>query len=622
VLAGKFPDLALVKEDHVPSVLPGQVFFYQLTYENNGALAPNVVVFDTIPVGTTFNAPGSTPGWSCAHGAPAGTVCEIDIPDLPPLDPGDAVVISLRVDSALPAGFDLIENTGEIRWFLDEGPPGHEDNLDDNVSTHTTPVDVSGIAPDLVIGKDDGGISAAPGDTVSYQLTYANAGTRGATGVEIADTVPVFSTFDAGASSAGWTCAHGAPAGTECRFALGTLQPGDGAAIVFAVRVDPVLPPGAQQLDNSASITDDGANGPDLDPSDNLAADTTPFGGPGAGPDLAVSKSDGGVTASPGDLVTYQIGYANLGPRGSTGVELTEMVPEHSTFEPGASTPGWSCTGVAPAAARLKPERVQHSVAGVSCTLPIGTLVSGDGGSAAFAVRVADPVPGGVAEIANVVSITDDGTNGPDVDPGNNSSTDTTPIDSGPGPGPGTGLDATAIDTALAGLPAEPGDDVAYTVVITNDGDEIAQEVELEASPPEHTTLSAGTVTTTAGDVAQGNDPGDTSVLVVVGELAAGEEAVVTFEVAIDSPLPAGVDEIAFQGTVRAAGDLTLLTDDPDTPAPDDPTRTPVAQGSSPTPAEIPTAGTLGLLALVALLGLAAILRLRTAAIRPSGDLR
>lgn len=65
---------------------------------------------------------------------------------------------------------------------------------------------------------------------------------------------------------------------------------------------------------------------------------------------------------------------------------------------------------------------------------------------------------------------------------------------------------------------------------------------------------------------------------------------------------------------MRAAGDLSLLTDDPDTPAPGDPTRTPVAQGAGPAPAEIPTVGTLGLLALAALLGLAARFRLRTTA--------
>jgi hypothetical protein len=243
--------------------------------------------------------------------------------------------------------------------------------------------------------------------------------------------------------------------------------------------------------------------------------------------------------------------------------------------------------------------------------LPAGTLAAGDGGSAAFAVRVVDPVPGSVSRIDNTVSIGDDGTNGADVDPGNNSSTDTTPIDSGPGPGPGSGLDATAIDTAPEGLPAEAGDVVAYTVVVVNQAEALASRVELEALPPVHTGLRVGTVTTTRGGVASGNQAGDESVLVVVGELGPGEEAVVTFEIELDDPLPLGLDEIAFQGTVRAAGGVTLPTDDPDTPEPDDPTRTPVTAGGGGTPAEIPVLSLIGFCLLAALLAAVAVLRLR-----------
>lgn len=590
-IAGKGPDLFLINEDHLMVAQPGQSFFYQLVFRNNGtSLATGVVVRDTVPEGTTFDAVASTPGWSCADGAPAGTVCEISGPDLDPGVPGGAAVFFVRVDTALPAGFDLITNTAEI---FDDGTHGPELNPADNVATHTTPVDVSGLAPDLRVAKDDGGVSTAPSGLVVYTLSYANIGTRGATGAELADTVPAFTVFDAGSSSGAWSCADGAPPGTVCQLSIGTLQPGDGGSVPFAVRVDATLPPGADPLDNQAAIADDGANGADLDPSNNTASDSTPFGGPGAGPDLAVTKDDAGITANLGDTVTYQLDYSNLGPRGATGVELQETVPDHATFDDAASTPGWSCSPGAPA--------------GTPCTLSVGTLATGDAGVATFAATVDAAVPPGTSEISNTVEIVDDGTNGAEVDPSNNTAADSTPLVLPPGEAE---LEATAIDTPASGVPAAPGDIVSYTVVVTNTGDDLARRVEIEGHPPADTAFRAGTVTTTHGGVAQGNDPGDTRVLVAVGKLPVGEEAVVTFEVAIDRPLPQAVTEIAFQGTARAANRIAIVTDDPDTQTPNDPTRTPVARELS--PVEIPTAGTLALVSLAGLLSLAAVFRLRT----------
>ncbi len=67
-------------------------------------------------------------------------------------------------------------------------------------------------APDLTLTKSDGGATVAPGGTVAYTLSYANAGNQNAIGVSLAETVPADTTFNAGASTAGWSCANGAPA--------------------------------------------------------------------------------------------------------------------------------------------------------------------------------------------------------------------------------------------------------------------------------------------------------------------------------------------------------------------------------------------------------------------------
>ena len=85
----------------------------------------------------------------------------------------------------------------------DDGTGGPDPNPGDNTGSDTTPVNA---APDLTVVKSDGGASVAPGGTVVYTLFYDNNGNQGATGVVLTETVPANTTFNAGASSAGWTC--------------------------------------------------------------------------------------------------------------------------------------------------------------------------------------------------------------------------------------------------------------------------------------------------------------------------------------------------------------------------------------------------------------------------------
>jgi uncharacterized repeat protein (TIGR01451 family) len=131
-------------------------------------------------------------------------------------------------------------------------------------------------------------------------------------------------------------------------------------------------------------------------------------------PDLAITKSDGGASVTPGGTVAYTLSYANNGGATATGVVLTETVPVNTTFNPGASTPGWSCT--------------PDNNAGSTCTLAVGAVNAGGNGTATFAVTVANPVGAGVTQISNTASIADDGANGTDPTLANNSGSDTTPV--------------------------------------------------------------------------------------------------------------------------------------------------------------------------------------------------
>jgi uncharacterized repeat protein (TIGR01451 family) len=129
---------------------------------------------------------------------------------------------------------------------------------------------------------------------------------------------------------------------------------------------------------------------------------------------------------------------------------------------------------------------------------------------------------------------------------------------------------------------ANPGDTLRYTVVITNPTDAsgvAATGVQYTNAAPANTSLVVGSVTTSAGTVTTGNTGGDTSVAVNVGTVADGASVTITFDVKINNPLPAGINQILCQGTVTSTT-LSILTDEPNTPGSPNPTIIPV--GASP----------------------------------------
>ncbi len=322
------------------------------------------------------------------------------------------------------------------------------------------------VVPDLTIAKSDGGASVAPGGTVSYTLTYSNTSSGGATGVVITDTVPANTTFNAGASTAGWVCAPDNNAGSTCTLAIGAVAGTSGPlTATFAVTVVNPVAAGVTQISNTASIANDGASGADPTPANNSASDTTPVT---AAPDLSISKSDGGNSVEPGGTISYTLTYANNGNEGATGVVITETVPADTTFDSGASTAGWSC--------------VPDANAGSTCTLAIGALAAGSGNQVVtFAVTVADPRPTGLVQISNTATIADDGANGTDPTPADNTGSDTTLVVGldyytivppcrllDTRTGPGTPITA-AVETEVAtsGLCSIPADAVALALNVT-----------------------------------------------------------------------------------------------------------------------------------------------------------
>ena len=196
-------------------------------------------------------------------------------------------------------------------------------------ASDSTPVNSS---PALSLSKSDGGTTITPGGTVAYTLSYQNTGNIGLTGVTLTETVPANTTFRSLGSTAGWSCAEGAVAGTTCTLNIGSLAGSAAGTATFVVRVVTPVSAGTTQIVNSATISDGTTS--------TTAGDTTPVN---TTPGLSITKTDGNVSTTPGGSVVYTLDYQNTGNIALNGVVINEQVPGNTTFKTTGSTAGWSC---------------------------------------------------------------------------------------------------------------------------------------------------------------------------------------------------------------------------------------------------------------------------------------
>ncbi|MFP3853679.1 MAG: isopeptide-forming domain-containing fimbrial protein [Anaerolineales bacterium] len=399
-------------DDDTPAL--GQTVIYTVTVEHlsdSHADAEDIVIIDTVPSGLSYLSDSASLPDSQVDES-GDPVIEFTIPSLELADGSTSFTYQVVVDSPPSANVgDVLQNNQAMTWTSIDGTEADETDerdgsggVDDYSASTNESVTVTGI--DLTILKDDGGATAVPGDVIIYTLTYENVGNTGASGVVISETVPQSTSFNNANSTSGWNCT-GTVAGSTCTFTVGTLAPDTPATVDFAVQVVSPAPAGLEQIYNSASISDDGNNGPEPTPANNSDSDVTPVG---AVPDLAITKDDGQSIISDGTVLIYQMLVDNLGNQDATGVVVTDTVPVNTTFNPGSSSDGWSCT--------------PDNSAGSTCTFDVGDLDAGDSVNLTFQVTVDNPLPDGVTAITNVAQVQDDGSNGPDPDDTNNTDDD------------------------------------------------------------------------------------------------------------------------------------------------------------------------------------------------------
>jgi len=508
------PDLTITKTDGNVTVTTGDLITYTLGYNNVGNQnATGVVISETVPANTTFNSAGSTSGWSCTNGAIAGSVCNFTIGNLS-VGTSGSVNFAVTTNATIPAGVNNITNTATI---TDDGTNGIDPTPLNNQATEPTPITAT---PDIVITKTDGQTTVLPSQTLTYTLTISNVGNQGASGVVITDTLPAGMNYNSSSNA-------GVASGQTITWPTISLAAGAIITRTVTVTLNSNFPSGVNSLTNNAATNDDGTNGADPTPLNNATTDVDTLD---AAPDLRITKTDGGATPVPGNNLIYTLNYDNIGNQNATGVVITETVHDDTTFSTTGSSVGWSCSN--------------GDIAGTTCSFDVGNFNVGATGSITFAVLVDNPLPSGVDTITNTVSIADDGTNGVDQNPANNTDDEISSTNAAPD------LSITKTDN---GINTQPGQTVTYEIDYSNTGNQNATGVVITETVPNDTTFS--TTGSSVGWSCSNGDIAGTTCSFNVGNFNVGATGSITFAVLVDNPLPSGVDTIT--NTVSIADDGT-----------------------------------------------------------------
>jgi len=540
--------LSLRKDDDGISVRPGELITYTLVYSNSGTqAAASVTVTETVPAHTVFVGP--TGQWSCPQGSLAGSTCVHTVGALPAAN-GGTVDFIVRVDASLPSAVTLVTNQAYIGQL---GQP----NAD--LGTEQTELAAN---PDLAIQLSDGQVTVAPGEPVLYRLNYLNQGNQAADGVVLTMNVPANSTFQAAASTNGWQCN-----GTTCRLTVGALASGGSGTVDFTVQVNRPLPAGVAKLTQQAQIADDGQNGEDANPANNVATEETPIVAPivftATKRDALVVDNNNDGLASPGDTLEYTMILRNDGGMNLRQLTLADRIGDHLRLIPGVTT----SQGTVTAGNGANQQRV-----GVD----VGELV-GAGGTATIKFRVVIEAP----LAANVYTVHNQATiSSPDFgnrltdDPDTAAARDTTEttLDAT------VKLQATLRDTLFVDADqnnmVSVGDTLVYALALENPGLVEAGPLSLLVPLDANVTLVPQSVTTSLGEVAEGGD-GEQLVQVDLERLPTATTVQASFQVQITK----ATSQISHQAVITfqsVNGQQSVDSDDPDTTAANDATVTTV----------------------------------------------
>jgi uncharacterized repeat protein (TIGR01451 family) len=490
-------DLAVTKSDAPDPVVAGQNITYTINFTNNGTSdAQSVTVTDAVPANTTFVSAVVTTGtgWTVTNPPVGGTGNVVFSKGTVAAGETAVFTVVVKVNANAASGSTITNSAVAASTTTDP-------NSGNNTGTATTTVATQA---DLAVTKSDSPDPVVAGGNITYTINFVNNGTSDAQSVTVTDAVPANTTFVSAAvtTGTGWTVTNPPVGGTgNVVFSKGTVAAGETAVFTIVVNVNDNTPNNATITNSAtaASTTTDPDNG------NNTATATTTVINQA---DLSVTKSDSPDPVVAGQNITYTINFTNSGPGGANNVTVTDAVPANTTFVSASVTTGTGWT-------------VTNPPVGGTGNVVFSKSPVANGETAVFQIVV--NVNSNTAAGATITNSATAATTTIDPDNSNNTGTATTTV-------------ATQADIAVTKTdtpdPVVAGQNITYTVTITNNGPSDAQNVSLTDSVPANTTfVSAAQNTGPAFMLTTPPVGGTGNVSATIATLAAGASA--SFEIVV-----------------------------------------------------------------------------------------
>jgi len=222
------------------------------------------------------------------------------------------------------AGAATFTNIGAIEVFIDTNTNGTDGRVS-LLGAFGPTIETQNITnqADLSLTKDVDDPTPDVGDDIVYTLVVSNAGTAGATNIEVEDVLP------AGTDFVSFSATQGTYDDVTSIWTVGDVGVGGTATLMITATV---LTPGAKVNTAEISASDQpdpdstpGNNVPGEDDQDDVTATPTQI-------DLSLTKDVNDTTPNRNQNVTFTITVANAGPDQATGVVVEDLLPAGIAF--------------------------------------------------------------------------------------------------------------------------------------------------------------------------------------------------------------------------------------------------------------------------------------------------
>jgi large repetitive protein len=478
------PNLRITKTSDKSVINAGQTMIYNLTVTNLGqGIAENVVVNETLPNLTSFNVANSSVGWVNT----SGNNYQFSLGTLNP-NQSQTIYFAIDLASTLPENINQLNNTATVN---DDGENGQDSDLTNNTATDTDPVSAE---PELEITINDNINTTQESNTHSYIVTIRNNGTQTATGVVTNFIIPNNTNFVSATGSFVQNL-------NNVTWNITKLDPSETLTFTVVVQTFDNFASGVENIIANGTITDDGTNGADPIPANNSDQDIDTLN---VAPDLTISKTNNLTTLSPTDETNYQITVTNNGRQEATGVIITDAIPLNTIFVSASDL------GV---------------VNGSNIQWPAINIPAGSSVTRTVVFRVNNTVTNGVDNISNTATVNDDGANGADLTPENNTTTDIDVLNAIP---------ELAITKTNNQTIVSAGEELTYVITVENTGNQEAVNITVTETLPQYTTFVGDTNIWSCGANCQTTIP----------SLLAGESTDIEITIRVADSIPSQVTEI------------------------------------------------------------------------------